>query len=236
MAVDDKILERIKKLLALSQSDNPNEAAVALNMAQKLMAERGVSETTLRLSDVNHRDVKSPFSVSKPKDYELVLACQVAKALGCEIIWVLGESWMRDAGLDCSGLFRLIGLKPKTEVASYALAVLLKKLQSGRSQHVQGLRLTKPWLQKKELVAAGDGYCKGWVVGVIKPLTHFAMGQEEQVLLEAYKNEKMNITGEADAQKRKGDLGSILKGREDGANEKLHRPMGTNALGQGLLA
>ena len=35
----EKLLRKIKKLLALSKSTNPHEAASALAMAQKLMAE-----------------------------------------------------------------------------------------------------------------------------------------------------------------------------------------------------
>ena len=37
MKTKDDVLERIKKLMALSHSANPNEAAVALSQAQKLM-------------------------------------------------------------------------------------------------------------------------------------------------------------------------------------------------------
>ena len=33
----DELVEKIKKILALAESSNPNEAAVALQRAQKLM-------------------------------------------------------------------------------------------------------------------------------------------------------------------------------------------------------
>ena len=49
----DKIKAKIKKLLALSRSPNPNEAASTLKMAQELMAEYGVEH-----SDVNTIDMR----------------------------------------------------------------------------------------------------------------------------------------------------------------------------------
>lgn len=42
--MDEKIVGKIKKLLALSQSDNDHESHAALAMAQKLMAEYKISE------------------------------------------------------------------------------------------------------------------------------------------------------------------------------------------------
>ena len=47
---DQKILDKISKLLALSESDNPNEAAIALERAQKLMKEHSVTMTDVSLS------------------------------------------------------------------------------------------------------------------------------------------------------------------------------------------
>ena len=49
----EKVIDKIKKLLALSQSDNPGEAENALLMARKLMAEHKLSERDVA-------DVKKP--------------------------------------------------------------------------------------------------------------------------------------------------------------------------------
>lgn len=47
-----KIIDKIKKLLALSKSDNPNEAWLALEKARQLMNEYGVSETDLAFAEI----------------------------------------------------------------------------------------------------------------------------------------------------------------------------------------
>ena len=50
----EKVIERIKKMLRLSKSANPNEAAVALNMAVKKMKELGLSFSDIGVSSIVH--------------------------------------------------------------------------------------------------------------------------------------------------------------------------------------
>lgn len=52
MTDKEKILEKLKKLLALSKSDNPHEAALALQRAQKLMLAYNITQADLALSDI----------------------------------------------------------------------------------------------------------------------------------------------------------------------------------------
>ena len=52
MKTKDDILERIKKLMALSHSANPNEAAIALSQAQKLMMRNHLTVKEVMLSDI----------------------------------------------------------------------------------------------------------------------------------------------------------------------------------------
>ncbi|VEB25742.1 Protein of uncharacterised function (DUF2786) [Actinobacillus lignieresii] len=48
---NEKLINKIKKLLALSKSPNPHEAARALEMAQKLMAKNQLSEEEIVFSE-----------------------------------------------------------------------------------------------------------------------------------------------------------------------------------------
>ena len=50
--MSEKILDKIKKCLALASSANEHEAAAALRQAQKLMAQFGLTETDVTLADV----------------------------------------------------------------------------------------------------------------------------------------------------------------------------------------
>lgn len=49
MTDKEKVLEKLKKLLALSKSDNPHEASLALQRVQKLMQAYGISWTVMLL-------------------------------------------------------------------------------------------------------------------------------------------------------------------------------------------
>lgn len=49
--IQARILDKLKKLLALSKSDNPHEAALALQRPQKLMGAYGISQSELELAD-----------------------------------------------------------------------------------------------------------------------------------------------------------------------------------------
>lgn len=62
MKTKDDILERIKKLMALSHSANPNEAAIALSQAQKLMMRNHLTVKEVMLSDIGEEraDVLAP--------------------------------------------------------------------------------------------------------------------------------------------------------------------------------
>ena len=50
--MDKRILDKIKKLMALAGSNNPHEAANALRKAQLLMQQYQLSEADVELSDI----------------------------------------------------------------------------------------------------------------------------------------------------------------------------------------
>lgn len=59
------LLERIKKLRALSQSSSPNEAATAAAIAEKLIAEHGIEEAML---DAGPEEGTEPLTDHEPLD------------------------------------------------------------------------------------------------------------------------------------------------------------------------
>ncbi|MGT3574188.1 DUF2786 domain-containing protein, partial [Escherichia coli] len=53
MTDQDKHIEKLKKLLALAASGNPNEAALALRRARKLMDVHGITHSDIAMSDID---------------------------------------------------------------------------------------------------------------------------------------------------------------------------------------
>ena len=78
MTKQAKIVSRIRKLLALSGSDNANEAATAASMADKLMREHAVSLSSLDEADLLERD---PVGVSAIEVGQTTWAINLAWAL-----------------------------------------------------------------------------------------------------------------------------------------------------------
>ena len=61
----EKIINKIKKLLSLANSNNVNEAAIALRRAQALMAEYSVTLTDIKLADCSNQHMLYRFNKAK---------------------------------------------------------------------------------------------------------------------------------------------------------------------------
>jgi hypothetical protein len=55
----ERVKEKIKKLFALTKSSNANEASVALEMAQKLMAAYGIERNAV--GEIEGRETGAPL-------------------------------------------------------------------------------------------------------------------------------------------------------------------------------
>ena len=120
-----KVLEKIKKCLALSQSANENEAAQALKQAQALMRQYSITDIEVELSAVTETGVGSAASL--PSWHQLLIS-RCAKAFGveCYLERCCGTAEVRFFGL---------GVKP--ELAAYAYEVLLRQLKKSRREYIK---------------------------------------------------------------------------------------------------
>lgn len=214
--MDDRILNKIKKCLALSQSSEPAEAAAALRQAQKLMEVHGVSQADLGLSEIGEAEVKSKASVSRVKDWELRLINLVAKAFGCKLLWLKSNSYSADV----YGRYTLVGLKGQVELAQYTCEVLQRKLVAARAKFVNHL---PNYLGRKAKTMEADGFCHGWTQAISRTVHEFTLNEEQAKLLETYVDERS--TGKAGVQSREVGSYGLEAGRAAGANESLHRPV-----------
>ena len=175
----EKILKKIKKLLALAKSSNPFEAAKALEMAQKLMAEHRVSQATVEFSQ-HHGKQKTALKSAR---YVHMLVDVISKAFGVEAYsanYYPGE----DFGEKKMHMV-FYGAEERPEIASYCFDVLYRKLQAARKEF---LTKQNKNLKRRTLIARGDSFCEGWVVGVNDNVKRFAMTSEEKQKLDDYKS------------------------------------------------
>ncbi len=110
MTDKEKILEKLKKLPALSKSDNPHEASLALQRVQKLMQTYGITRDDIALSDIDESisNYWAAGSVNPPR-YMLGLLGIIRAAFGVESIIHSGHK-------PSVGFY---GNKGRVELASY---------------------------------------------------------------------------------------------------------------------
>ena len=81
-----KIIEKVKKLLALSESNEPHEAALAMEKARALMTEHGISVSDLKVADVKAA-MSEGGQYKTPPDYISKLATLCGDLFECGMYW-----------------------------------------------------------------------------------------------------------------------------------------------------
>lgn len=94
---EEKIVDKIRKLLALSKSDNPNEAAIALQKATALMEEYQIKNIDLiPEQDVTHSDLEAVTGQHFVWASRLAYSC--AKLFDCTTINYTSQKSFRFVG------------------------------------------------------------------------------------------------------------------------------------------
>lgn len=179
----DKIKEKIKKLFALSKSPNANEAAVALEMAQKLMAEYGIKRNQIGEFEVIEEEIKGNGG-KRPPRYEVYLVNSVASSFGCKTAY--GKIHLKPKqffGYDYDHGYSFVGIEHKVKVASFIAEVLLRKLKKARKEYMG--KLSRVRLRENKMKRADD-FCLGWCGTVVSKLQEFTNTVDEQVAIDEY--------------------------------------------------
>lgn len=174
----EKILDKIKKCLALSASSNEHEAEAALRQARKLMELHGISDRDVQAAQASEHRQKAGAQ-AKPSNWETRLANRVAQAFGCTVLFsrAFCPRFVRHA----QWVFVGCGVGP--EIAGYAFQVLARQLKRAREQHIKAnLKRCKPATKTRR----ADLFCEGWVVAVAGKIEAFAGTQQQSDAIDAY--------------------------------------------------
>ncbi|WP_042042312.1 DUF2786 domain-containing protein, partial [Aeromonas rivuli] len=181
-----RILGKIKKLLAMVERGNEHESANAMRKAQALMNEHGLTDADVQLSDVGHAFVTSANAAKTQPRWSHDLAVAVMNAIGVEAVFSRSQQKM---------LVRFIGVGERPEVAAYCYQVLSRQLRAARKAFMA--------TQSKRLLPAtktnrANLYCEGWIDAVQRQLHNVAPTEHEQALVAQYKEQ---LFGRADLPK-----------------------------------
>lgn len=132
---DQKILDKISKLLALSESDNPNEAAIALERAQKLMKEHSVTMTDVSLSAISEHKESIPTILKDGRLYSL-LGDIISRSFGVTFLVTSNRTYSRRV---VTGVC-FIGPNDRIATAGYVFTVIARQLAIAKKNFLASYR------------------------------------------------------------------------------------------------
>ena len=181
--VDPSVMRRLRKILALTNSSEPGEAAAALHQARKLMDAHGLSSTDVEGSDIEEAQVK--LGGASLPGWEEPLLHVVAHSLD---VGVMIRSAVPIPGKRCkSAEVVFVGHGANAAIAQYAFTRLRAQLKKNldalvrsaleASGHVALGRKARLPTAKIIGAPAREAYARGWCTAVVSKVS--ALGPNE---------------------------------------------------------
>lgn len=174
------ILDRIKKLRALATSSNPNEAAAAAGVANKLILKHQISESQLAEISSPESNVENMFDDPEPlyvsarvTAWKVDLATLLARHYGCAL-WN-DKVYRSDSQNRGMSRFRLVGREDDVQIVKFMFSWFVSEIQKLVDVECRGYGLNYR-----------DSYCKGAVKGIENLLAY----TREKMVEEANKTGK----------------------------------------------
>lgn len=213
-------IEKIKKCLALSNSDNEHEAENALRQAQLLMEKYNIDDEDMLAAEATEAHAKSGAQ-NKPAEWEWQLASTIASLFGCEYFFSNNYRGKGD--------FKFIGCGLAPEIASYAFAVLFRQCKKARANYIKTkLKRCKTSTKTKR----ADLFRKGWIITATKKVNKLATTERQQEAMQSYLAKhypslvpvKPKKSKKGNASKR--DMSDFYAGWDQGSDAVLNQGMG----------
>jgi len=165
-----KVIDRIKKLMALSNSPNPNEAAAALSKARRLMDAYDIKQSDLIQANIKEQNGKAYKAATIPT-HIAKLSRMVADLFACDFYcntFYSHTARHKYRGFEDKYKTRpvFIGYDPHLQLCKYCYDNLARRLTKARDNFrpITGNR--------SETIAAKNSFAIGWVEGVRKNILH----------------------------------------------------------------
>jgi hypothetical protein len=212
------ILTKLRKIMALADSPNANEAAAALRKAQELMTAYNITESDVAMADVEEN--ARPLGRYVPTGYQADLINLIGKIFSCEyyIDTVFAKGKVRRQ-------IKFVSLGPSSEVAAYCYTVLYRKLTVARSDYYRRHRKS---VKRSTRIRKADLYAQGWVHGCRGAAAALIPKVETtHPVVAAYLETKGLITqpSRTAASKRKSDNHALWNGMVDGKKVSINQPV-----------
>lgn len=166
------IISKIQKCLALSDQDNPNEAATALKQAIAMMEKYGITKSEVELAQIT--ESKADLKVAqKPENHVWSLCTVIKLAFGVDF-YKQGKDMV------------FYGINDKAAIASYAFDVLFRQLKKARKEYSNSIREVYSMLPLHTRRKMINDFSAAWIAGVHSKVVNFAMTEQESTLMKKY--------------------------------------------------
>lgn len=222
MSDKEKHLIKLKKLLSLARNNSsPQEAALAMNRAQELMARHNLSADDAAFTDISEAQTdKAPSHAESMPEYMALLACMVSRVFGVRFYSSFGRGFL---SAHAKRTITFYGPAERPQVAAYAFEVLGKQLTKARRAYLSTLRKN---IKPATKTGRADAYCSAWVNGAYQVARDLVVTEAEQTLMEYYHSEKlskgMTKVKTRKPRKARGTDAAANTGYEDGSGARLH--------------
>lgn len=212
----EKILDKIRKCLALSKSSNEHEAATALRQAQTLMQQHSITDFDVEHADIREESIRAG-ATSKPVQWETALAQNVASAFSCTVF----------LKINYAGYWTFVGTSPSVEIACYAFKVLFRQVKQARTNYIK----TKLKRCTTTRTRRADLFCDGWVSEATALVKRFA-DESAATRFEDYIKNKYDMTTFEPRNRNTHTLTSSeandwFNGKRSGKDAQLNHGVGT---------
>ena len=217
MQNNKKIIDKIYKCLRLSESGNPNEAALALRQASSLMKKYGISDAQVMAAEVNESTTQAGERYNPPF-WALALANLVAEAFECRNLI------LRQYGK--SPKFRFIGLGFKAEIATYSYTVLHRHLSRAIEEFKLSVDSNNEDVEEARRI---EVFAQAWLFRVGRTVSEFIGKNTDKVVIDEYIEEKYGETVELAGEPtdtQNADYDDILSGMRAAHEVALYRSVG----------
>lgn len=216
MKTNNKIIDKICKCLRLSESGNPNEAALALRQATGMMKKYGISDAQVLAADVTE-SVTQAGERYNPPFWVLALANLVADAFQCRNL--ISRQYGRRPE------FRFIGLGFKSEVATYSYTVLHRYLARAIEEFQMSVKdsCTQDKLASQRRI---EVFAQAWLFRVGRTVSEFIGDNTDKEVIDKYIQEKYGETCELTGEPmdtQDADYSDIMSGMQAANEVELYR-------------
>ncbi len=197
----ERLIDKIRKLMALSHSPNEHEAALAAARAREILDKYDLSLTEVEMNDEEIIEHRVETGTKEPPLWMGRLALYVGKAFNCRIFRLYG-------------MMVFCGTKADTQVSEFTYTFLFRTVKRLCKEHKASLEKSGIWNAQFRGRSGSRTYMKSYALGVVnaidQKLREFVQSRDRMQKFEDFKK----ATGK--------DLVVIKNQAVDRYCEKLH--------------